>query len=40
MLLALQAHGIEMENISMAQLDAVLDRYAKEEAAEVYRREV
>ncbi|MBQ5562536.1 MAG: ParB N-terminal domain-containing protein [Clostridia bacterium] len=40
MLLALQAHGIEMENISMAQLDAILDRYTKEEAAEIYRREV
>ena len=40
MLLALQAHGIEAENISIAQLDAVLDRYAKDDAAEVYRREV
>ena len=40
MLLALQAHGIEAENISIAQLDAVLDRYAKDDAAEVYKREV
>ena len=40
MLLALQAHGIEADNISMAQLDAVLDRYTKNQAAEVYRREV
>ena len=40
MLLALQAHGVEAENISIAQLDAVLDRYAKDDAAEVYRREV
>ena len=40
MLLALQAHGIEMENISMTQLDAVFDRHTKSEAAEIYRREV
>ena len=40
MLLAVQAHGIEAENISIAQLDAVLDRYTKDDAAEVYRREV
>ena len=40
MLLALQAHGVEAENISIAQLDAVLDRYTKDDAAEVYRREV
>ena len=40
MLLALQAHGIETDNISAAQLDAILDRYAKDEAAEVYRREM
>ena len=40
MLLALQAHGIETDNISAAQLDAVFERYTKDEAAEVYRREV
>ena len=40
MLLAVQAHGIEAENISIAQLDAVLDRYTKDDASEVYRREV
>ena len=40
MLLALQAHGIETDNISAAQLDAIFDRYAKDEAAEVYRREM
>ena len=39
MLLALQAHGVEMDNISMTQLDAVFDRYTKDEAAKVYRRE-
>ena len=40
MLLALQAHGIETDNISAAQLDVVFERYTKDEAAEVYRREV
>ena len=40
MLLALQAHEIEAENISIAQLDNVLERYTKSEAADVYRREV
>ena len=39
MLLALQAHGIKADNINMVQLDAVLDRYTKNEAAEVYRKE-
>ena len=40
MLLALQVHGIETENINMTQLDAILDRYTKDDAAEVYRREM
>ncbi|MDD6489308.1 MAG: ParB N-terminal domain-containing protein [Clostridia bacterium] len=38
MLLALQAHGIETENISIAQIDSIFGRYSKNEAAEVYRK--
>lgn len=40
MLLALLEHGMNSENISFAQLDAIFDRYTKNEAAEVYRQEV
>ena len=40
MLLALLEHGMNSENISLAQLDAIFDRYTKNEAADVYRREV
>lgn len=39
MLLALIEHGLDLESISLAQLDAVFDRYTKSEAAETYRRE-
>ena len=40
MLLALLEHGINSENISLTQLDAIFDRYTKNEAAEFYRQEV
>ena len=40
MLLALLEHGMNSENISLAQLDAIFDRYTKNEAAEFYRQEV
>ena len=39
MLLALLEHGLDSESISLVQLDAVFDRYTKNEAAETYRRE-
>lgn len=37
MLLALQAQGIGTEDISIAQIDSVYDRYSKNKAAEVYK---
>ena len=40
MLLALLDHGMDSENISIAQLDATFDKYTKSDAAEVYRREM
>lgn len=39
MLLALTEHGIDLESISFAKLDAVYDGYTKDEAAEMYRKE-